>query len=297
MQLATISTYLINSPINPTPYNLFATKKLDFLKNKYDIICFNLKTDQGKQDNQKPMGNQLLNVIIYATLAGLATVVGIYLVLWKEEFATNNSISLISFAAGVLLSTSIAHLIPESLEISKNPLPFVLASFLAFYLLEQSIILHSCQEGAECEIHPIGTISLVGIGFHSLLDGIVIGAGFEISTKLGVLAAISVLLHELPEGISTISILLHMNYEKSKAIIYSWLVALATPVGAILTYFFLKNISEHILGIFLAIAAGSFLYVAASDLIPEIHRKSRFLNVVLIFSGALVPFAVSSFFK
>lgn len=241
--------------------------------------------------------NQFLNVAIYGLLAGLATIAGIYLVLAKEPWARRNTIYLISFSAGVLLSVAIGHLLPEAQELSPHALIWFLASFIFFYIIEHGIILHSCRENGECPVHPIDKIALLGIGFHSLLDGVVIGVGFEISFSLGIIATLSVLLHELPEGISTVSVLLHSGYDRKKAVFYSWLVALATPFGAILSYLLVKNISQNILGALLAIAAGSFLYVAASDLIPEIHKKSKFFNIILIILGVLFPFVVKFLLK
>lgn len=239
--------------------------------------------------------NQWFNVLFYGGLAGLATIAGIYLVLAKESWARRRSVYLISFSAGVLLATAIGHLLPEAQELNPNALIWFLVSFIFFYIVEHGIILHACKENGDCEVHPIDTIALLGIGFHSLLDGIVIGVGFEISFSLGLIATLSVLLHELPEGISTVSILLHSGYQRNKAVFYSWLVALATPLGAILSYATIRTIKEPILGALLAVAAGSFLYVAASDLIPEIHRKSRLFNIILVILGVLLPFFIRIF--
>lgn len=236
--------------------------------------------------------NQLGNVLIYGTLAGLTTLIGVYLVLAKESWARRNSIFLISFSAGILLSVAFTHLIPEAQTLNSRALIWLLASFLFFYILEHSIIMHSCHEKENCEIHPIDKIALLGMGFHSLLDGIVIGIGFEISFTLGLMAALSILLHKLPDGISMTAILLHSEYSRRQAVRYSWLIALVTPIGAWLSYFFLGNLSSQTLGIFLAAAAGSFLYLAAADLIPEIHKKSQFLNIVLVILGVAFPFVI-----
>ena len=238
-----------------------------------------------------------LNILIYGLIAGAATILGIYLVLAREDWSRKNSIYLISFSAGVLLATAICHLLPESLELNPTALIWFLVSFVFFYIIEHGIILHSCREGSHCEVHPIDTISLIGIGFHSLLDGIIIGVGFEVSFTLGVIATFSVLLHEIHEGISTVSILLHSGYSKKRAVLFSWAVALATPIGAIMSYFLIKNINSNLLGVLIAVAAGSFMYVASADLIPEIHRKSKFLNIILIILGLSVPFIVSIFFQ
>lgn len=232
------------------------------------------------------------NVLIFSLLAGGATILGIFLTLAREDFARKNSLYFISFAAGVLLSTAFLGLIPKSQELTSAALLTVLVSFLIFYLIEQVFLLHSCKENEVCETHSLGLISILGIGFHSLIDGVIIAAGFGLSFSLGLLATLSVLFHEIPEGISSVSILLHSGYSRQKTVIFSLGVALATPIGAILTYFFLQGISQEVLGLLLAFAAGSFLYLSASDLIPEIHKKLKPATIFLVLLGVLVPFLV-----
>lgn len=241
--------------------------------------------------------NIFTNIFIYGLLSGVATIAGIYLVLAKESWARKNSVYLISFSAGVLLATAIGHLLPEAEILQPNALIWFLISFVFFYIVEHGLILHACNEGHSCEVHhPIDRIAITGMGIHSLLDGIIIGVGFEISASLGLIATLSVLLHRLPDGIAMTSVLLHSDYSRKKTLFYTWIVALAAPVGAILSYFFLGNVSEEPLGILVALAAGSFLYVAASDLIPEIHRKSRFANIILVILGIIFPFVVKIIF-
>lgn len=243
------------------------------------------------------MTSQFL-VIFWSSLAGLATLFGIYLVFIAQKWVLKNTINLISLASGVLLSSSLAFLLPESIELAKNSAFIaILLTFLAFYLLEHTLILHRHSE-TEHEVkktpHAFGLVSLVGLFFHSLIDGVVIGTGFEVSTQLGILATISVLLHEVPEGISSISVLLHAGFDRRKAMTYSWIVALATPAGALLSLLFLPQITPQVLGIFVAAAAGSFLYVAATDLIPEVQSRAAAANWILVFLGAALPFLVGN---
>ncbi len=234
------------------------------------------------------------NVLLFSFLAGLATLSGIFLIVKREKWAQQNLIYLISFSAGVLLSFSFIHLLPEALDQNQNAFFITLISFLVFYILEHALTLHTCKEKGECLPHETFTlVSWVGLFIHSLIDGVVIGAGFEVSFALGILSTLAVLLHELPEGISSMAVMLYGGYNVREASIYSTWVALATPVGAILSFLALRNTSFEVLGFLLAIAAGSFLYVAASDLIPEIHKKSRVLNIFLTLLGALVPFIAS----
>ncbi len=234
-----------------------------------------------------------LNILIFGSLAGLATFIGIFLVVKKEKWVKNNLIYLLSFSAGILLSFSLIHLLPEA--VAENSLSYfwILASFFAFYMMEHLLGIHHCKEEKECGMHEtFSLISWIGLLVHSVIDGVVIGAGFEVSQTLGVLSTLAVLLHELPEGISSMSVMLYGGNTIKEAVIKSSWVALATPIGAIGTFFLLRGVNSLLMGTLLAIAAGSFLYVAASDLIPEIHKKSRWLNIVLTLLGVLVPILV-----
>ena len=233
----------------------------------------------------------ITNTIAISVLAGITTILGTFLVLWKEKFTKKYSILFISFAVGTLLGASFFELIPESLELLDNALIFILAGFIFFYLLENLIVVHICKEG-DCTKHRIGTMAIIGIGFHSLIDGIVIAVGFEISFALGIIAAIAVIAHEFPEGIITYATLIHSGYQKKKSIIFSIFVAIATPIGAIISLPFIKNVTEPILGGLLAVAAGSFLYIASSDLIPETHEKFSKLNALLVVFGILLLYFV-----
>lgn len=239
-----------------------------------------------------------LNTVVFGLIAGIATLAGVFLMAKKASWAQKNLIYLISFSAGVILSFSFIHLLPEAAELTPQAFLIVLLSFLGFYVLEHSLSLHVCKEKDECEPHQTFTlVSWVGLLVHSLIDGIVIGVGFEVSLALGILSTLAVLLHELPEGISSMAVMLYGGYSVARAVTYSSLVALATPIGAIVSFLLLGRAEESFIGELLSIAAGSFLYVAASDLIPEIHKKSKILNIFLTLGGALVPFIVALFLQ
>ena len=226
----------------------------------------------------------LSDVIVYSLIAGAATLLGTWMVLRCEEWAERHSIFLISFAAGVMLTLAFAHLIPESLELFPHASIAVFIGFLIFYVLQQIIMFHACHEEV-CHSHQLSLLSSIGLTIHSLLDGIAITAGFEAGRSLGILTTIAVLMHEVPEGITITSILLHAKARRKNVILYSVIVALATPLGAIVSFFFLKNIAPQTLGILLALTAGSFIYLAASDLIPETHRKHHYANAIYFFGG------------
>jgi len=237
-----------------------------------------------------------LSAIFYSLIAGAATLIGTLLIFYYEDYAKRNSVYFISFAAGIMLATSFFHLIPEAIEISANIPTWVLCGFLIFYIIQNFLItIHPCAD-EHCEVHRLGIMSFIGLSVHSLLDGVAIAVGFEVSSSIGLFTAIAVILHEFPEGLLTTGILIHTGEVRKKIWIYSIIVAMATPFGAIASLLFLKNLSPNILGMLLAITAGSFIYLASADLIPEIHKSNRKINSVILISGIVFIFFLGKLF-
>ncbi len=207
------------------------------------------------------------------------------LVLYKEGFE-RYSVYFVSLAVGVLLGASFLELIPEAMEIlPKQSLLFVLLGFLSFYLLENMVIIHSCPEG-DCPRHQIvGWMSFLGLLFHSLVDGIAIGAGFGLMKGLGIMIALAVIFHEFPEGVLTTALLLKAEFPRRRILFFAISVALATPVGVILSYAAARDLHPSILAALLAFTAGTFLYIAATDLLPETHKDYKKSNIFLVFFG------------
>jgi len=236
------------------------------------------------------------SIIFYSTIAGLSTILGIIMVMYKEEWVFKHSHYVNSFAAGLLLGIAFFHLFPESLELSEDALLFIFIGFLLFYLLETVLVIHS---GAEIHFgekndphHAKGIVMFSGLFFHSLLDGIIIGVGFEIDPKLGLIASLGVILHELPEGVTSFSLLIG-SIKRKTALKLSIAVALATPLGALISLTFIRGVSEAMVGLLLAMAGGSFLYISASDLIPETHEEKGFRNAGFLLLGVLFLYSLS----
>ncbi len=232
------------------------------------------------------------NALLFAAIAGAATLAGISAVRWKQDFAIRYSHYVNSFAAGSLITIALAELLPESVELASpsNAMLAVLITFFVFYLLEATIVFHSgaaihFDEQCQVERHSKGPVIFSGLFLHSLIDGFVIAIGFQVSTELGLLAAMGVILHELPEGITSFALLLR-SMQKRTALLLSVAVGLATPVGASIALGPLSGLSESAMGIMLAIAGGSFLYIAASDLLPETHERDVLQNVASVLVGA-----------
>ena len=231
-----------------------------------------------------------LYALLYSGIAGAATLAGISMVRWQRDLAIKYSHYINSFAAGALITIALVHLIPEAVELTSNALLVVLASFIAFYIVESAVVFHSGSsihfyEGCPVEAHSKGPVIFSGLFLHSLVDGFVIAVGFEVSLELGLFTAAGVILHELPEGVTSFAIMLH-SMQRRTALFLSVAVALATPVGAAIALGPLSGLSEAGLGVMMAVAGGSFLYVAASDLIPETHEKGGLQNAAFLLLGA-----------
>ncbi|MBE0597617.1 MAG: ZIP family metal transporter, partial [Desulfuromonadales bacterium] len=148
-----------------------------------------------------------------------------------------------------------------------------------------------CHDGHCHDPHPLGMIAFVGMTLHSLIDGVIIGTGFEVGDDVGLLSAIAVVAHEVPEGIAMLAILLHYGYARRRAVQFTALVAIATPVAAIATYALVRQVPLEALGALMAMAAGSFVYIAASDLIPESHRARGWKGSAALLAGLLTAVA------
>jgi ZIP family zinc transporter/zinc and cadmium transporter len=131
-----------------------------------------------------------------------------------------------------------------------------------------------------------------GLFFHSLVDGVIIGVGFQIDPKLGLITALGVISHELPEGVTTFSLLIS-SIKRKTALRLSMAVALATPLGALISLTFIGSLSKEVIGLLLAVAGGSFLYIGASDLIPETHEEKGFVNAGFLLLGVVILYSLS----
>ena len=252
------------------------------------------------------MSEQWWNVLFAGSFAGAATFAGMYLVLARENWSRRHSAVLVSFSAGVLLGVGFLHILPEAMELTTQAPLFIVLAFVLFYFFEHHLLIHAgheeqhhvnlnvddCHDDCCSQPHPMGWVAFLGMGLHSLIDGMIIGTSFEVGHDLGLLAALGVVSHEVPEGIAMIAILLHYGWARKKAIQLTAFVALATPGAAILTFALVNNLSEALLGALLAGAGGSFIYIAASDLIPESHRSRGPAATLALCIGILLAWGV-----
>ncbi|GMO51089.1 MAG: ZIP family metal transporter [Candidatus Endomicrobiellum trichonymphae] len=233
--------------------------------------------------------------IIYSLIVASTAMLGTLIVLMFHKWSEKNSFLIINFAAGVMLALAFTHLIPEGLELNTETMIYVLLGFLIMFFLQFVVLFHPCHD-EECSKHT-GITSIVGLSLHSMIDGLIIAVGFEVNDNIGTLTTIAILLHKLPDGITISGILLHNGVSKKKIFNFSLLTACFTPVCTISGIFLFKDIPTSVLGALLGLTAGSFIFLSASDLIPETHKcKNRFAPIML-FVGAIIILAVKYIMK
>ena len=192
---------------------------------------------------------------------------------------------LISYAIGALLGAAFLEILPHALEHGQpqRMAATVLVGILIFFVLEKLVLWRHCHHD-HCEAHEAqapahdhgrsGLLILVGDTFHNFVDGILIAAAFLENTELGIVTALAIIAHEIPQEVGDYLILLHSGYSKAKALAFNLLSSLATLVGAMLAYFALSELTSWIPSL-LGLAAASMIYVAVADLIPGLHKRTE----------------------
>ena len=193
--------------------------------------------------------------------------------------------TLISYAIGALLGAVFLEILPHAFEHADphHMAGTVLVGILVFFVLEKLVLWRHCHHD-HCEAHEAhapahdhgrsGLLILIGDTFHNFVDGILIAAAFMESTELGIVTAMAIIAHEIPQEVGDYLILLHSGYSRLKALVFNLLSSLATLVGALLAYFALSDLHEWIPTI-LGLAAASMIYVAVADLIPGLHKRTE----------------------
>jgi zinc and cadmium transporter len=203
---------------------------------------------------------------------------------------------LISLAAGALLGAALFHLIPEAAEVLGTGRTFaggIFAGFFGFLLLERFLRLHQHVHRTHDERRtaPIAVLNLAGDAVHNFIDGAIIAAAFMMDTGLGVATTFAVILHEVPQELGDFGVLVHAGHAPRRAILLNFAVATTAFAGGAATLIAGARMDAVVHGL-LPVSAGTFLYIAASDLIPELQREHRTIRSVaqvsLVLSGALL---------
>lgn len=240
---------------------------------------------------------EILLVIVLATLFNsMLGFIGVFTFWIKETLLNRLLVYFVAFSAGALLGGAFLHLFPESLEqlSSMNAFGFAITGFLLFLVIEGFFHWHHCER---CEIHPFSYIMLVGDGIHNFIDGLVIAATFYASIPLGIVTTVMIMFHEAPQELGLFGSLVYAGHEKKKSLIYSFLAQCTSIAGGIIGFFAAFQI-QSIVPFLIAFAAGGFLYIAAADLVPEVHKayqgnvKRSVLSISSLIIGILFMLAI-----
>lgn len=238
-------------------------------------------------------------------VVSLISLVGILTLSWQERFLQKCLFVLVSLAVGALFGDAIIHLIPEALEgfsETRSAALWILGGILLFFSIEKFLHWHHHHSthgplemgGApthEAHKNPLGALIFTADGLHNLIDGVIIGASYLISIEVGIATTLAVILHEIPQEIGDFAILLHAGFSKMTALLINFSSALLSFVGVFLV-FALGTVSEQFLPAMTALAAGSFLYIAGSDLVPELHKTTRFRESLIQFIAVVAGIAL-----
>jgi zinc and cadmium transporter len=231
--------------------------------------------------------NSLIWIMISTFIISLISFIGIFTLALKDKLLDKIVLLLVSLSAGALMGGAFLHLLPESVELSESLdiFLFVLVGFALFFLIEKVLHWRHCHKG-ECQIHTFTYMNLIGDSIHNFIDGLIMATSFVISIPLGMTTTIAIALHEIPQEIGDFGVLIYGGFTKKKALTLNFLTALTAVLGGLIG-FFISNIVENIKLFILPFAAGGFLYIAASDLIPEI-RKETSLKKSMIYFGIFI---------
>ena len=236
-----------------------------------------------------------MTVLLIALAASLATFIGgSFALKFRDKLHL-----VLGFSAGAVAGVALFDLLPEAIDLgTKYHSSATVALFIAFGLfgyliLDRLILLHTHDEDDEHVHNQRGNFGALTLSAHSFLDGVAIGVGFQASSAVGIIVAVAVLTHDFSDGINTVNYILRSGGQFKQALRWLFVDAAAPVLGAASTLFFI--IPESAIGLVLAIFVGTFLYLSASDLIPESHhRHPRALTTVMTLLGALLLYIVTS---
>jgi len=238
-------------------------------------------------------------ILASSIIIALVSFIGVLTFYLKHQTLKKYTWVLIALASGTLLAASFFHLIPETFAGSELAPIFILTGVLVSYIIESGLHWHHCRGECIEKIKPMGYLVLIGDSIHNFIDGVVLAAAYLADFNLGVITTIAIIAHEIPQELSDFGMLIKAGYSRNKALLVNFFAASTVVVGGLIAYFFVTS-PETIIPL-IGFAAGNFLYLALSDLVPELHEHTstkrtiiKFLImilgiVIIYFLAGLVP--------
>ena len=225
-------------------------------------------------------------------LAGVVTTGGILAIRRYKAWASQNVTYFACFAAGVLIAVSFLHIVPKALAMNERAPFYLFGGYLLMHVFNRFVTVYVCDKPQTAD-YALGLVPLLGIGFHSFLDGVVYSISFSVSMFTGALVALGMVLHEFPEGIVTYTLLVRSGFTERRSLMLAFLAAaLTTPLGTLASYPFVSRIDQPFLGVLLALSAGALIYVGATHLLPRAEREPRKFSLAALAAGVLVALGI-----
>jgi zinc and cadmium transporter len=243
---------------------------------------------------------ELAYILLATFVVSLISFVGVVTLALKDKILSKILLVLIGLSAGALMGGAFLHLLPEAVEKNSGLDVYlvVLVGFILFFLIEKVLHWRHCHKG-ECDIHTFRYMNLIGDSIHNFIDGLIMAASFVVSIPLGITTTIAIATHEIPQEIGDFAVLIYGGFSKKKAIILNFVVALTAVLGGIVGYF-VSNLVENIVLYILPFAAGGFIYIAATDLVPEIRKEldmKKYMATLFVFiCGILIMWVTKVIF-
>ncbi|MDD4477080.1 MAG: ZIP family metal transporter [Patescibacteria group bacterium] len=242
--------------------------------------------------------NNLILIILGTFLISLGSLIGVLTLFVNQKILNKVLLGLVGLSSGALLGAAFIHLMPEGVENLSPDLFFLimLATILGDLLIEKLLHWRHCHSGPHCSTHTFGYMNLVGDSVHNFIDGLIIASSFAVNTGLGVSTVLAIALHEIPQEIGDFGVLLYAGFEKKKALVLNFLVALAVVAGGLAGWFLSTHI-ENITKFLVPVASGGFIYIALSDILPEIRKASGLKKFFSGFAFIVIGIAMMFFLR
>ncbi len=216
--------------------------------------------------------------LLSVSIVSVISLVGVFALSIKTEILKKVLLYLVSFSAGALFGDAFIHLLPEAVRedgFGINVSLSILSGIVVFFILEKFIHWHHYHDpNSKAHVHSFAITNLLGDSLHNFIDGLIIGVSYLVSIPVGVATTIAVVLHEIPQEIGDFGVLIHGGFTKTKALFFNFLTALMAVLGAVVALI-IGSQTASITTILVPFAAGGFIYVAGTDLIPEMHKEVK----------------------
>lgn len=241
-----------------------------------------------------------ISIFAATLLVSFFSLTGIYVLALSEEALHRVIFIIVGFSAGTILGAVYFDLLPEAIELVENDVVYVYLAlgFVFFFFLERFIywyhghgheddIEHLPVKPGKANTKEFAYLNLVGDAIHNFIDGLIIATSFLVNSNVGVAATVAVIFHELPQEMGDYGILIYSGFTRKRALILNFVVALTVVLGGVTALFLIESV-EALSGFLIALAAGGFIYLGASELIPELHQEKDFGRSVIQFSAFIL---------